>query len=282
MVISTLIGGLGNQMFQYAAGRALALRHGTVVRLDLGWLENPPAQLTPRRYELDCFRLEAELASVYPRTTRERIRELLGRSPRVWREEMFRFDPRVLELPDNVRLIGYWVSERYFADHAAQIREDFRFRDPPDERNAALAEQIRGSPTAVSIHVRRGDYVADERSAAFHGVLPSDYYVAAARRIQRVVGKPTFYVFSDDLDWCRSNLALGAPTVHVDHNQGRGWEDLRLMTLCAHHVIANSSFSWWGAWLGARPDKIVVAPKRWIAEESLDTSHVPPPEWITV
>lgn len=282
MVVSTLIGGLGNQMFQYAAGRALALRNGTQLRLDLGWLENQPALVTPRRYELDCFHVQAELCSIYPRTRRERARELVRLSPRVWREEVFRFDPRVLELPDNVRLIGYWVDERYFLDAAAQIRDDFRFRYRPDERSAELAEEIRGSRMAVSVHVRRGDYVSDERTATLHGVLPHDYYTAAVRRIQSIVANPRFYVFSDDPDWCRSNLELGAPTVYVSHNQGHGWEDLRLMSRCAHHVIANSSFSWWGAWLNPRPDKIVIAPRRWIADDSYDTSHVVPPEWVTL
>ena len=281
MVISTLIGGLGNQMFQYAAGRALALRHGTDLRLDLGWLENPPADLTPRRYELDCFRLEAELCSIYPRTTRERARELLGRSPRVWREEMFRFDPQVLQLPDNMRLIGYWVSERYFADHAAQIREDFRFRNMPPGRIRELANGV-ASSSSVSIHVRRGDYVTNKATRAFHGVLPLDYYHAAVSCIREAVADPRFYVFSDDVDWCRVNLALGAPTTFVENKGIRASEDLRLMSLCSHHVIANSSFSWWGAWLGAHPDKFVVAPRRWIAEEALDTSDVLPPEWVTV
>jgi Glycosyl transferase family 11 len=282
MIVSTLIGGLGNQMFQYAAGRALALRKETQLRLDLGWLENPPALVTPRRYELDCFNLQAELCSIYPRTRRERLRELVGLSPRVWREEVFRFDPRVLDLPDNVRLIGYWVDERYFLDEAAQIRDDFRFRYPPEERSAELAEEIRASRTAVSVHVRRGDYVTDTRTATFHGVLPHDYYTASVRHIRSVVANPRFYVFSDDPDWCRSNLELDAPTVVVSHNQRGGWEDLRLMSLCTHHVIANSSFSWWGAWLNPRLDKIVIAPRRWIADDSYDTSHVVPPGWVTL
>lgn len=282
MVVSTLIGGLGNQMFQYAAGRALALRQGTRLRLDLGWLENPPTGVTPRRFELDCFQIQAQTCSVYPRTRREHVRELLGLSPRVRREEMFRFDPGVLHLSGDVRLVGYWVDERYFLDAATQIREDFGFCEPPDERNAALANQIQGSRSPVSVHVRRGDYVADPRIGAFHGSLSSDYYAAATGHIRATIDEPRFYVFSDDPDWCRAHLDLGEPAVYVDHNRDRGWEDLRLMTLCAHHVIANSSFSWWGAWLGSHPDKVVVAPRRWIADETIDTSHVVPADWVTL
>ena len=281
MVVSTLIGGLGNQMFQYAAGRALALRTGARLVLDVGWLERPPAHLTPRRYELGCFQIQAEVAQIYPRTAFERLRELLRLSPPVWREAMFQFKPRTLELTRSARLVGYWNSERYFADHAGQIREDLAFCDPPSGSNRELAERIRET-TAVSVHVRRGDYFDNAAIHAFHGVLPVDYYLTASARIRDAVRDPHFYVFSDDPDWCRSNLELGGPTTVVDHNRGHGSEDLRLTSLCAHHVIANSSFSWWGAWLNPRPDKIVIAPRRWLADDSHDTSHVVPAEWITI
>jgi len=281
MVVSTLIGGLGNQMFQYAAGRALAVRTGSKLVLDLGWLERPPADVTPRSYELDCFQIEAEVARIYPRTAVEHVREVLRLSPRVWREQMYQFAPQTLELSGSFRLVGYWVSERYFEEYADQIRKDFSFRDPPRGANQELAARIRDT-TAVSVHVRRGDYVENPTTRAFHGVLPVDYYVAAAARLRRTVRDPHFYVFSDDPEWCRSTLDLGGPTTVVDHNRGHGSGDLRLTSLCRHHVIANSSFSWWGAWLNPSPDKVVIAPRRWIAVESFDTSHVLPPEWITV
>jgi glycosyl transferase family 11 len=281
MVVVTLIGGLGNQMFQYAAGRALALRTQTRLVLDLGLLERPPPHLTPRRYELDCFRVEAELRTIYPRTALERLRELLRLSPQVWREEMFRFDPRTLELSGRVRLLGYWICERYFADYAAQIRQDFRFLAPLDDTNRELADRIRAT-TSVSVHVRRADYATDDATRAFHGVLPLDYYRTAAARIGEAVHDRQFFVFSDDSDWCRANLELGGPTTYVDHNTGRGCEDLRLMSLCRHHVIANSSFGWWGAWLNPREEKIVIAPRRWVADPSVATTDVVPAEWIRI
>ncbi len=141
----------------------------------------------------------------------------------MWREQVsFRFLPQTLELTGSVRLVGYWVSQRYFEDYADQIREDFAFRDPPSGRSRELAERI-GESTAVSVHVRRGDYVENPALRAFHGVLPVDYYVAAAARIRDAVPDPHFYVFSDDPDWCRSNLELGAPTTVVVDNR-RAWQ----------------------------------------------------------
>jgi hypothetical protein len=282
MIIATLIGGLGNQMFQYAAGRALALRTGARLVLDLGWLENTQPHVTPRSYELGCFQIQAELRSIYPRTNIERLRELVRLSPRIWREQrMYGFDPRTLELPGRVRLIGYWPSERYFADQADQLREDFRFVEPLDDRSREVAGEIEAT-NSVSVHVRRGDYVENPATEAFHGVLSAEYYRAATERIFESIASPHFFVFSDDPAWCHTNLALGGSTTYVDHNGARGSADLRLMSLCAHHIVANSSFSWWGAWLNPRADKLVVLPKRWITSATIDTSAVVPDGWVAI
>jgi hypothetical protein len=280
MVISTLVGGLGNQMFQYAAGRALALRTGSRLVLDLGWLRTTPAHVTPREFELGCFRIAAELRCIYPRTPLERVREWVGLSPRIWREhQMYGFDARTLTLPGRVRLIGYWPSERYFADAADRIRDDFYFDFDLDGRDLDVANLI-AATQSVGVHVRHGDYATNPSTTAFHGVLPLDYYRRAVARVQETVPDPHFFVFSDDPEWCRHNLEFGAPTTVVDHNRGRGAHDLRLLSLCRHQVIANSSFSWWGAWLNETPDKLVIAPERWVADASIDTRAVYPESWI--
>jgi hypothetical protein len=276
LIISTLAGALGNQMFQYAAGRALALRRGTELALDLGWLA-PRSRFV---YELGVFQLDVELVWTYRHMRRARLRELLRLAPPArlqdWKREGFTFDPGVLELPANARLAGYWQSEKYFADHADAIRADFEFHEPLDERNAAAAAEITAS-TAVALHVRRGDYVTDPGARSYLGALPLEYYRDAAELVRSYAPDPHFYVFSDDPAWCRTHLRFGSPTTFVDHNQGRGHDDLRLMTLCRHHVIANSSFSWWGAWL-ARPDgQIVVAPRRWGADA--DAGDIVPERW---
>ena len=276
LIISTLAGALGNQMFQYAAGRALALRHGTELRLDLGWLA-PRSRFV---YELDVFALDVELVWTYRHMRRARLRELFRLAPPVrqqdWKREGFTFDPGVLALPANARLAGYWQSEKYFADQADAIRADFAFTDPLDEQNADAAAQIAAS-IAVAVHVRRGDYVTDPGARDFLGTLPLDYYSSAAELVRRRAPDAHFFVFSDDPDWCRAHLRLGGPTTFVDHNEGRGALDLRLMTLCRHHVIANSSFSWWGAWLARPEGQIVVAPRRWGAAS--DAGDVVPDRW---
>jgi len=280
LIIVTLIGGLGNQMFQYAAGRALALRRGVALELDDGWLRKTQPNVIARTYELDCFPIDAKVRTVYPRTRVRRVCEFLHLAPPVWREQQdYRFDPRTLDLPGRIRLVGYWPSERYFADQEAQIRRDFELAEPSDERNQATAQKIQGT-NAVAIHVRRGDYVDNPSTKSFHGLLSLDYYRTAVNRIIEEVRDPHFFVFSDDPDWCRNNLEVGTETTYVDQNGGRGASDLWLMSQCKHNIIANSSFSWWGAWLNRGREKIVIAPARWVADPSTDTSDVIPAGWI--
>ena len=134
---------------------------------------------------------------------------------------------------------------------------------------------------AVSLHVRRGDYAADPVVTSMHGLCPLDYYDRAVEYVLGRVSDPAFFLFSDDPDWVREHLKLRGSVSVVDHNgPDSGSEDLRLMSLCRHHIIANSTFSWWGAWLDPRPDKLVIAPKRWFADESLDTSDLLPAGWV--
>lgn len=276
LIISTLAGALGNQMFQYAAGRALALRRGTELRLDLGWLA-PASRFV---YELGVFDLDVELISAYRHTRRERLREVLRLAPPArrqdWRRQSFSFDSKVIDLPAPARLVGYWQSEKYFEDYADVIRADFAFPHALDESDAGYARDI-AATTSVAVHVRRGDYVTDPGARKFLGTLSLDYYTTAARLMRNRAPEARFFVFSDDPDWCRSHLDLGGPTTFVTHNQGRGHDDLRLMTLCRHHIIANSSFSWWGAWLGASDGQIVVAPGDWGAAG--DAGDVIPDSW---
>jgi hypothetical protein len=192
------------------------------------------------------------------------------------RERSFSFDPRVLSAPDGTVLNGYWQSEAYFSDIRAQILDDFQFIDPPDSANEDMASCIRES-TAVSLHVRRGDYVTNQR----HGTKPIDYYASALGMMSARVCEPHFFVFSDDPSWCKQNLHIDYPTIYVDHNNAdTGYKDLGLMSQCQHHIIANSSFSWWGAWLNRNPDKIVVAPEQWFADPSIDTDDLYPADWI--
>jgi hypothetical protein len=292
MVISQIIGGLGNQMFQYAAGRALSLRNQSPLALDISGFDN---------YGLhQGFELQRVFCHPFEIATKADVRRLLGwQSPAIIRrivsrglfaafcreryvvEPHFHYWPGISDLKTDCYLSGYWQSEKYFADAARQIRADFTFRPPLGNENAEVARQI-SQVNAVSLHVRRGDYASNPKTSATHGLCSLEYYQAAIRHIAERVQQPRFFVFSDDIAWVLANLKIGFPCIHVQHNRGaESFNDMRLMSLCRHHIIANSSFSWWGAWLNPHGEKIVVAPKKWFANET-DVRDLYPAGWVTL
>lgn len=281
MIVTRIIGGLGNQMFQYAAARALALRNNTQLAID----RTAFTTYKTHRYALDFFATNVANASPdqMPHTNALRFLPagLVGNRPRVVRERSPRYDASICALKGNIYLEGYWQSERYFIDHEATIRSDFQFRRPPSPANQTLLEQI-NSVCSVSLHIRRGDYVSDAQANRVHGTCSIDYYHRAIDTLGRRLQVPmTVFVFSDDHAWVDDNLRLPVPLVHVRGNTAdTADEDLRLMASCRHHVIANSTFSWWGAWLDPRPDTLVVAPRQWFVSKELDASDILPERWL--
>jgi hypothetical protein len=277
MVIVRLMGGLGNQMFQFAAARATSLRTGAELKLDLTWFDEEGSRVTPRReYALEPFGLAVARASE-AEVGRLMRTSLLRRRPRILVDPDLRFDPRVLRA-DDVRLMGYWQSERYFADQAAAIRRDFELPRPGGELARAIAES-----DSVSVHVRRGDYASDRQIEAELGVLPAEYYEAAIADLTETLGEARFFVFSNDPAWCEANLRIDGAHTFVTHEPGaRAHDDLLLMSLCRHHVVANSSFSWWGAWLGEQPGSTVIAPRRWFLTPRFDTRDLVPERWLRI
>jgi hypothetical protein len=287
MITVSLLGGMGNQLFQYAAGFALAARHGAELRLDCTWFRGRPE----RWYSLDAFSISGRVATDeelrraglrYPGALSRGLARVgfkrLGQTRGQVCEPGFPYWPGFRELPDGTCLAGYWQSERYFEDVAEAIRRECAVRAQPDADNQRALEQI-GDCEAVALHVRRGDYATDPRVQAFHGMTPLEYYQTAVERMLAHLKDPVFFLFSDDPDWVRQNLVIGARTVHLSHNgTKRDFEDLRLMSACRHHVIANSSFSWWGAWLGQRPGQRVIAPARWF-RNGPDTRDLIPARW---
>jgi len=293
IVVTRLIGGLGNQMFQYAAGRALALRSGAALKLDLSGFAVYPK----RHYELGDFLICATPASDVDRAAfglraagalaewGRRVRRLLGTdigsegSP-IYTERHFHFDAQVRDLTPPVYLDGYWQSEKYFSDCAELLRQEFTPSMSLDGENAAMAARI-AAVNAVSLHVRRGDYVSELDVSRYHGICPPDYYRSAVDYIAQRVPGIHLFVFSDDQHWVRENLRFDLPTTLVAANSpDRGFRDMQLMARCRHHIVANSSFSWWGAWLNPARGKIVVAPRRWFDASSNDTRDLIPPDWV--
>lgn len=277
MTIARLQGGLGNQMFEYAFGRATALKNSTGLALDLSQYNEDPL----RRYTLDAFHIDARIATPREvaafiggnRFTRK-LRDLFG-SSRIIREPHFAFYPRALQAKSPCYLDGYWQSEKYFADIAPTLRREFILKERLSDEAEKIAAEIRQG-TSISVHVRRGDY-ADSQFA----LLGAKYYTRAIAKIRETVQHPKYFVFSDDIEWIRKNLAIPDAVFVSDHGISDA-EELMLMSRCVHHIIANSSFSWWGAWLDPRPEKIVIAPKKWFVLDVHDTKDLLPPGWITI
>ena len=293
MIIVVLMGGLGNQLFQYAAARSLADRTMGALRFDLSAMGR---HSTTRPFLLHHFRVRGAVTRVMSQeflcaTLKSPISRLMQRHYRRCMHYCFtemkekpdlRFEPALLAARGNVVLSGYWQSETYFADDAVRIRGDLALRHEPDAATRACLRQIRQCDS-VSIHVRRGDYVSDQQTAAFHGICSVEYYHGAMRHIAARIERPQFFVFSDDPEWARANIRSSVPTTYVSHNDAtRPHEDLRLMSACKHHIIANSSLSWWGAWLNPAMDKIVVAPRRWCLSPEWNTTNVVPASWVRI
>lgn len=285
MVVARIIGGLGNQMFQYAMARAVSLRLDTNFKLDVSGFKT----YALHAYGLNHFNVGGEFAdkSEYivgkPKTMLEHIKMRMGWSIVLqnYLENGLEFDAKAFELKNDIYLDGYWQSERYFLDFEQKIREDFSFKTAPDSENQEYLDQI-NSVQAVSVHIRRGDYVNNPVINAIHGICDLDYYQRAIEFLRARLSSDAlhFFIFSDDPDWVRENVNFGTATTFVSHNDAaKNYEDMRLMSACKHHIIANSSFSWWGAWLNANPDKVVVAPKQWFKSDTHSSTDIVPDSW---
>ena len=295
MIVVKLMGGLGNQMFQYAAGRRLAQHHNTQLKLDISFLESKQEGNTPRTYKLKHLNINENIATPTEINTIKqkgtnlrqnlirRLCHMIGLPnirPNVYSERHFHFDPAFLIAPENIYIEGYWQSEKYFKDIEIIIRKEFSVKSPLVGKNRELAELI-NITDSVSFHVRRGDFVADSKTMATHGVCGAEYYARCVEKIASEVKAPLFFVFSDEPAWTRDNIRLPFPMAVVEHNtQDNGSEDLRLMSLCRHNIIANSTFSWWGAWLNRNPEKIVIAPEKWFNDTSINTKDLIPDGWV--
>lgn len=296
MIVVGLMGGLGNQLFQYCTGRRLALKLGTDLALDPSFLqEDRGPRITPRPYMLDRFNITGKLMNPdevrrfvdgglpgYRLALNSVSNRFVGRRvfrrPRMFIERDKNFEPDVLTLPDDRYLFGYFQSDRYFKDVRETVVQELTVKEPMNEANARIARKILES-SSVCLHVRRGDYITNQAANRILGVDLSDYYQEAVRIMRKRHDGCRFFIFSDEPDWVRRNLDLGERSTIVDINPpDRAEQDLRLMSMCKHFIIANSSFSWWGAWLSTYPGKTVIAPKRWFLDDR-NVKDRCPEEW---
>lgn len=290
VIITQLTGGLGNQLFQYAVAKTIAIKNGIPMKMDLSFFKDYKWHV----YSLAPFNIDENFASA------EECKQLLEPSLSLFtrvvnklskkhtsisyklEEKGFAFDTMVLEEKPPKYMIGYWQSEKFFEPIKEIIRKDFEVKIPPSLENKAILDTILAS-NSVSIHIRRGNYVSDEVINTFHGTCSLEYYDKAISYFKEKLDNPTFYIFSNDIPWSREHLNFEGTKVFVDLNDDTtDYEDLRLMQNCKHQIIANSTFSWWAAWLNTNPSKTIIAPKQWFANEEMQaqTDDLIPENWI--
>ncbi|MRG47953.1 alpha-1,2-fucosyltransferase [Chitinophaga sp. SYP-B3965] len=293
MIIVKLMGGLGNQMFQYALGKALSLQHQTTLKLDLNWLHDHAAKreagFVHRNFDLDIFRIQVPVADpeevkrvrnqwIPVKRADRLVKTLLGIPQTNIRERCFHYAPSVLKAGPDAYLDGFWQSEKYFRKYAPIIRADFSFQHPLGATAVPLMERILQSE-AVCVNVRRKEYVNNP----YHGAMDVDYYMRAEKWIRQKVKDPHLYIFSDDIAWCEANLHFQSPATFVPlMYAGEKYRDIfRMMIACKHYIIPNSSFGWWAAWLCNHKGKQVVAPLQWFARLGpKDTQDLLPEGWM--
>lgn len=263
MIIVNIVGGLGNQMFQWAFARALSVKSNTELKLDLSEFEDYKL----RNYGLSVFNIVENIATE-DELVKFNKKRIFG--PKIIKEKSLKFNPKYTKPAKSAYLKGYWQSEKYFKGVEDIIRADFTLKNPLSTTAQKYKDKII-SKNAVSIHIRRGDYVGN----AIYDLDLIPYYKKTIEHIEKLVENPDFFIFTDDEEYALKYFA--------DFNLVEGLkphEDMHLMSLCKHNIIANSSFSWWGAWLNDNPEKIVIAPNAWFSSKSLDSSTIVPDSWV--
>lgn len=280
MIIVRVTGGLGNQMFQYAMYKSLENK-GKLVKLD-------SKSFYETKKEHNGYELERIFDIKPNKPTKEDLekfdennistlfkikRKLFGDKKFVYDTKEYVFNKDVYKLK-NSYLNGYWQSIKYFEGIENDIKKDFRFKNQLDNKNLEILNEIENS-NSISIHIRRGDYMSPENYNMYGCIATPTYYKKAIKVIEEKVENPTFFVFSNDMDWVKKNIQINSRVFYIDINSGNGsYKDMQLMSNCKHNIIANSSFSWWGAWLNENKNKIVVAPKKWINREDVDSDKI--------
>ncbi len=288
-IIIRLQGGLGNQLYCYATARALSLKTNKELLIDARPIKGEGPN---RHYDLSVFNIkEQHVSGLTSWITRWVSSVRLGKLfkilfPLAWGYKMIRdkeqgFDANLFNPHSGtIVLQGYWQSFKYFEDIEVSLKKEFNFKVEPDEINKKLIDVLQNEES-VALHVRRGDYISNPTANAIHGTCTPEYYENAIAMILERVNNPIFYIFTDDPEWAELNLSIPAPTKVIKHNLGqRDYEDLRLITHCKHFIIANSSFSWWGAWISNNPAKIVITPKKWFSMDSFPGEDRIPNNWI--
>ena len=283
MIIIKLNGGLGNQLFQYSLGRKLSIKNNDIFKMDLSSFKGNK----DRHYSLNPFTIVENIANEEEIKKIEKLGlwKLFDKfKPHYKRSSIkykgYNFDPNILKLSGNFHLDGYWQSEKYFKDIENIVRKEITLKNSLPSKYSGLIGEITNN-NSVSIHIRRCDYATNKKFSAVYNLLDEEYYQRTVKFIAEKIKEPKFFIFSDDIKWAKQNLNIPYPKIFVsDNSEIKNYEELTLMSLCKHNIIANSSFSWWGAWLNTNIDKIVLSPDKWFNIGVGNTSDLIPENWI--
>ncbi len=290
MIVVKLMGGLGNQLFQYAYGRALATKFKTELILDLDFLLNrdPKNDFIFRDFDLDIFKLTNYQVFNEQLSKKFNKSSIFNKKPITFSENGFHFQPIELNKKNpKIYLEGYWQSFKYFQDVEYEIRKELVFKYPLTFEQQQLKEKIKNA-TSICINFRRTDFVTIPSAIKTHGVTDLNYYMDALKLLKQKLGNELeLFVFSDDIEWCEKNFKSEFQTHFVKHELYKGERFasyLELMTNCKHFVIPNSTFGWWAAWLSSFEEKIIITPEQWFLDETLQsqTMDLRPKNWLTI
>lgn len=273
MIITRIIGGLGNQMFQYAYAKALEQK-GHEVKIDISAFETYKLH---GGYQLDKYNIDLDSSikdendKFYKNTFFYKVLRRFGMDfSRRIKEKSLLFDKKLLEIDDNSYLDGYFQCEKYFKDIREIILKQFTINQDISNYTKEIKNKIQNFQNSCSLHIRRGDFV-NSTNINIHGACDIEYYKKAMKYLEEKVVNINYFIFSDDIEWVKENLAI-QNAIYIDSKEKRiPHEDIYLMSLCKNNIIANSSFSWWGAWLNQNEKKMVIAPKRWFADDKLES-----------
>lgn len=273
MIIAKLYGGWGNQLFQYAFGKHLSIKHNTELKFDLSFLldRTPKQNFVYRDYDLDLMNIEKVIA------TENEVKQL-----RTYNEPHFTFDNIALTLPNNINIDGYWQSLKYFNDIEDIIRKDFIIKQDPISDNAKQIYDDILNTNSVCINVRRTDFITIATTNQFHGFCGVNYFDKGISYINERIENAKYFVFSDDVDWCKENLnhIENVTFIGKEHSGDRYGLYLKMMRNCKHFIIPNSTFGWWAAWLSDNTNKIIIAPIKWFNVQHMSANDLIPNEWI--
>ena len=288
MIIIKLKGGLGNQMFQYAAGLAAAFRRDQELRIDATGYDDPRVinSDTPRKYGLYTFNISGKIAMSEEAIKARNPYGIFSKAFRLFNQRFLKryyidYDPDFFK-KDHKYIEGYFQSEKNFIDIKEKVAKEFTLKKEFESESFLIEKNKINKTKSVSVHIRRGDYISDPKTNSVHEVCSKEYYERAIDLMKSKIEAPVFYFFSDDIEWVKKEFGEREDFKYISSPNLKEYEELILMSVCAHNIIPNSSFSWWGAYLNQNQNKVVIAPKKWVNIKPDPHPNITPESWVRI